>query len=124
MQNAADVWPRSRLLSDPPASRQPRSVQSKGAQRTMQTLEQYFQQEDTPSADSPVGRVMLRVVAKYPTLSFEQARDKAHGLLADAAKRKKFTLPAVYSEQELADQKTASAAYWKQRAVQTVQATA
>ena len=37
----------------------------------MATLSQYFERHDTPMADSPVGRTMAKVLAKYPEMTFE-----------------------------------------------------
>ena len=72
----------------------------------MQTLEQYFSQGgNVPAAGSRVGILMAKVIEKYPGIELEEARAKANTLLLQAAGRKKYVLPAVLSEQELADQK-------------------
>ena len=64
------------------------------------TLEDYFARPDTPSAGSPVGTLMIRVLKKYPDLSHEAARAEARRLLAKAAGRFHFTAPRVLSPSE------------------------
>jgi hypothetical protein len=64
------------------------------------TIEAYFDRPDTPAANSPVGVLMVKIVAKYPII-FEDARQKAHELLDRAAKAKNYRTPQVYSEVEL-----------------------
>ena len=66
----------------------------------METLDQYFQRTDTPSANSPVGNLMARILAKFPESSFADARTKAHELLGQAAGRRKYQTPAVLSPEE------------------------
>jgi hypothetical protein len=80
-----------------------------------ETIEQYFSRTDTPSAESPVGKAMVKVKAKYPSLSFDDARAKARDLLHDAAGRKVYQTPTVYSEEELVARKAQSDAYWASR---------
>ena len=70
----------------------------------MATLSQYFERHDTPMADSPVGRTMAKILAKYPEMTFEEARAEAHVLLADAAKRRRYVAPEVLSVEEKAAQ--------------------
>jgi|HubBroStandDraft_6_1064221.scaffolds.fasta_scaffold618714_2 hypothetical protein len=77
-------------------------------------IEQYFKQTDSPSADSPVGLVMHRVLVKFPGITFQAAREKAHQLLDDAAKRKVFRV-LVFSEAETAEKQIRLASYWKRR---------
>ena len=66
----------------------------------METLEQYFARPDTPMAGSPVGVLMVRILAKNPGMEYENARSKAHSLLALAAKSKRYRTPRVYSPEE------------------------
>ena len=44
----------------------------------MATLSQYFEQHDTPMADSPVGRTMAKILGTYPQWTFEQVRAEAN----------------------------------------------
>ena len=67
----------------------------------METLAEYFDRPDTPAKGSPIGNLIPRVLEKYPELNFEQARAKAHDLLANAAKRWAYRTPPVYSASEL-----------------------
>ena len=85
-------------------------------------IQQYFEQPNTPSAGSPVGLVMQRVLVKYPGITLQEARVKAHELLTDAAKRQNYRV-LVFSETEIAAQQVRVATYWKQRS-ETVQPTA
>jgi hypothetical protein len=41
---------------------------------TMQTIEQYFQQSDTPAAGSPTGLAMVELIKLDRTITFEEAR--------------------------------------------------
>ena len=50
----------------------------------MATLSQYCEQHYTPMADSPVGRTMAKILAKYPQWAFEQARAEANLMSARA----------------------------------------
>jgi hypothetical protein len=70
-----------------------------------ETLEQYFDRRDTPSRNSPVGNTMVRILAKFPEISFTEARTKAHELLAIAAKSRVYRGPVVLSAEELAGRK-------------------
>jgi hypothetical protein len=42
------------------------------------TLEEYFEQPDTPAAESPVGVLMVRIIAKNPGIDLEGARAEAY----------------------------------------------
>jgi hypothetical protein len=68
-------------------------------------LEKYFGREDTPSRNSPVGKAMVRILAKYPGISFEEARTKAHELLNTAAKARNYRGPVVLSAEQLTERK-------------------
>jgi hypothetical protein len=63
-------------------------------------LETYFAQSDKPSKNSPVGVLMVRVLAKNPGMDFEQARQEAYSLLDRASRRRVYNVPAVYSVEE------------------------
>jgi len=80
----------------------------------MATLSQYFEQHDTPLADSPVGRTMAKILAKYPEMTFDAARAEAQVLLADAAKRRRYVAPVVLSVEEKAAQAAATKARFAQ----------
>jgi hypothetical protein len=69
------------------------------------TLFDYFANPDTPAANSTVGTLMVKILDKYPDMTFKAARAKAHCLLLEAAGKKRFNLPRVLSEAELAEQK-------------------
>jgi hypothetical protein len=76
------------------------------------TLQEYFEQSGTPAANSPVGVIMVKVLEKYSTLSFDQARTKANLLIQESAGRRRFVLPRVLSESELAEQKERLKTAW------------
>jgi len=78
-------------------------------------VETYFAQPDSPSANSPVGKLLVRILAEYPESTFASAREKAHELLAVAAKARVYRLPAVRSAEAIAARKEQAAAYWKNR---------
>ena len=44
---------------------------------TPATFQGYFEQPDTPAAGSPMGVLMLRILAKNPGIDFEEARVQA-----------------------------------------------
>jgi hypothetical protein len=75
-------------------------------------LQQHFERPETPAAGSPVGVVMVKVLEKYPALSFEEARDKATDLIQESAGRRRFVNPRVLSEAELAEQKEHLKTVW------------
>lgn len=81
----------------------------------METLEQYFERRDTPTKGSPVGQLIANITNKFPELSFDQCRKKAHELLLSAAKHKDFRLPAVRSAEGEAIRKAQFAAFTKSR---------
>jgi hypothetical protein len=79
------------------------------------TLFDYFAKPDTPAANSTVGTLMVKILEKYPGMSFEAARAKAHCLILESAGKKRFNLPRVLSEAELAEQKERLKTAWKPR---------
>ncbi len=64
------------------------------------TLAEYFQQCDSPMEHSPIGHLMLRILAKFPEMPFEQVRQKAKELMATAAGRTNFQIPQVLTDAE------------------------
>lgn len=84
----------------------------------MQTLAEYFARPDTPMPESPTALVMVKVLAKYPEMTFDDARVKANELLQVAAKRWRYVTPRVLSEQEKADASASFAAFNRSRVVQ------
>ena len=79
------------------------------------TLSDYFGKPDTPAATSTVGTLVVKILGKYPGMTFEAARKKAHCLLLEAAGKERFNLPKVLSEAELAEQKERLKTAWKPR---------
>lgn len=70
------------------------------------TLSQYFAQPGTrsanfPSANSPVGLLMVKILEKYPNTTFEAARTQANAMLDKAAGRFNYKMPRVYSADEM-----------------------
>jgi len=80
-------------------------------------LSDYFAKADTPAANSTVGTLMIKILEKYPGMSFEDARAKAHVLLWESAGKKRFNLPRVLSQTELAEQKERLKKAWEPRVV-------
>lgn len=77
------------------------------------TQEHYFARPDTPSRNSPVGTVMVKVLEKFPGMTFEEARAKANALIQESAGKKRFAMPKVLSEVELVEQKKRLKSVWK-----------
>lgn len=77
------------------------AVADANAELKPETLEHYFNRSGTPSRNSPVGNTMVRILAKYPGISFDEARTKAHELLTTAAKARKYRGPVVLSADEI-----------------------
>jgi hypothetical protein len=65
-----------------------------------ETLEQYFSRRDTPSPNSPTGNTIRRILAKFPEMSFDDARAKANEPLREAAGRRRYQAPTVLSADE------------------------
>lgn len=63
-------------------------------------IKTYFAQSDSPSAGSPVGNLMVKVLAKYPDLSFEAARAESQRLLDKAAGKVHLSTPQVLSVEQ------------------------
>jgi hypothetical protein len=62
----------------------------------------YFRQPDSPREHSPVGRLIVRILEKYPEMTCEAARAEAYRLLAIAAKGRVYRFPQVRSAKEKA----------------------
>lgn len=69
------------------------------------TIQGYFERPKTPAAGSPVGALMLRVLAKNLGMGFEDARAQANSLLQRAAGKKVYRQPIVLSPEEQAGEK-------------------
>lgn len=63
-------------------------------------LNDYFEREDTPSQNSPVGQVMLKLCEKRPEMSYEEMREYANALILKASGSKSFKMPRVLSVTE------------------------
>jgi len=61
---------------------------------------EYFARLETPSAGSPVGTLVVRIIDKNPNLGLEEARAQANAMLEKAAGRKTYSVPRVYSPEE------------------------
>lgn len=86
----------------------------------MTALLAYFERSDTPTADSPTGRTMVKILAKHPELTFDEARTEAGILLSDASRRRHYAAPPVLSVDEKAAALAATRArfaQWKPPAV-------
>ena len=70
------------------------------SQLNVQSVRDYFEQMDTPAEHSPVGKLMVRALAKNPGMSFEQVREEAHKLLDKAACRRVYGIPRGLSAEE------------------------
>jgi hypothetical protein len=66
----------------------------------METLEQYFARPDTPMGGSPVGVLMVKILAKNPGMDYEGAYIEARLLLSQAAGYKHWQMPTVLSPAE------------------------
>jgi hypothetical protein len=84
----------------------------------MQTLAEYFARTDTPMPQSPTALVMVKVLAKFPDMTFDDARTRANELLQVAAKRWKYSTPHVMSAEQQQQDKERFAAFNRSRLVQ------
>jgi len=82
-------------------------VRQRLSERREGKLEAYFAQADTPGANSPIGKLMVKVLEKFPTLTFEQTRTKANELQTEAAGKRKYVAPAVLTDEEQATRRKA-----------------
>jgi hypothetical protein len=83
-------------------------------------IEAYFAQGHTPSERSPVGALMVRVLAKNPGMGFERARHEANAMTQTqtAAGRRLFRIPVVYSPEEQAANRAKMVAAFSRSSVQ------
>jgi hypothetical protein len=79
----------------------------------------YFKQPDAPQQNSPVGRLIVRIIEKYPEMTCEVARAEANRLLAFAAKGRIYRFPQVRSAEEKAVAAERFAAWTSKQAVLT-----
>ena len=75
---------------------------ARGFEEDTMTLKEWFKEPDTPSENSPVGQMMVKVLEKYPNMTFEEARAEANSLLDQAAGRKNYRVPRVYTPEKKA----------------------
>jgi hypothetical protein len=75
----------------------------------------YLEREDTPAPTSPVGALMLRILAKNPRIDLEGARAEAHELLNRVAGKRVYRVPPVLTEEELAARRMARRARFVRR---------
>ena len=71
----------------------------------MEMIQAYFDRPETPAAGSPVGELMVKVLAKNPEMVFEEARKKANALLDKAGGSRVYRVPRVLNPVEQAEQK-------------------
>jgi hypothetical protein len=71
----------------------------------VETVQEYFGKTETPSAGSPVGELMVKVLDKNPDIGFWDARLLANALLDKAAGSRVYRFPRVLSPEEQAEQK-------------------
>jgi hypothetical protein len=69
------------------------------------SIYEYFERPDTPASGSPVGVLIVRIVEKYPSMEFKEARAQAKALLQQAAGRRIYRFPRVLSPEEQAREK-------------------
>lgn len=75
-------------------------------------IAEYFNQAHTPAPGSPVGTLMVKVLAKFPGMDFDTARAEANKLLDMAAGRKNYQTPKVLSDAEKAEQRERLKTAW------------
>jgi hypothetical protein len=56
------------------------------------TLQEWFKQSDTPLENSPIGKLIVRILEESPELSFEEARRQANECQQMAARGKRYVL--------------------------------
>lgn len=69
----------------------------------MDASEAYFARRDTPSRNSPVGRLMIRIMQEDKEVSFDDARTKAIECLARAAGKRNYAVKTPGQQQRDAD---------------------
>jgi hypothetical protein len=63
-------------------------------------LDEYFARPDTLGEDSPVGVLIVKILAKNRSISFADVRIEANRVIQIAAGKKNFAMPRVFSPQE------------------------
>lgn len=76
------------------------------------TVDEYFALTHTPAAQSLIGRLMVTILAKFPGITFDDARTKANELQQQAAGKYRYVTPRVLSAQEQATKTEATRAYF------------
>jgi hypothetical protein len=66
------------------------------------TINEYFMNPEKPAPGSPVGTIMLRILAKDPRVEYEEARSQAQRLLQKAARKNVYRVPRVLGPDERA----------------------
>lgn len=66
-------------------------------------LGEYFQMQNTPSKESPVGLLMQRVLEESPDLSFEEARNLAQTQLVKASGKRIYRVSTPGQDKERAE---------------------
>src|SRR5262249_19769846 len=96
---------RKGVLRDPDASSDSYSQVDPELAPRAAALVEYFAQPDTPAPGSPLGVLITKLVDRFPGLTFEQARIKAHGMLDRSASRRIYRVPAVLSQEQEQEQR-------------------
>lgn len=78
-------------------------------------MKEYFAGVDTPSENSPVGRLMVKILEQRPNLSYEVAREEANAMLQQAAGRFHYRTPIVLTPEQEADRRARLVAWTAQR---------
>ena len=56
------------------------------------TLQEWFKQDDTPSENSPIGKLIVRILEESPEMAFDEARKQANECQQLAARSKQYVL--------------------------------
>jgi hypothetical protein len=81
----------------------------------METLQEYFARPNTPASGSPVGELMMRVLAKDPGMTFDESRAEANTLQQKAAGKWNYRIPRVLSPEEQRTQRERLRTAWTLR---------
>ncbi|HEY2118630.1 MAG TPA: hypothetical protein VGH37_05550 [Candidatus Acidoferrum sp.] len=83
----------------------------------MAESEVYFARADTPSVNSPVGSLMVKVLGKFPNITFDEARVKANSLLNEAAGKRIYRIPPPLTDAEIEARRKAMKARFASKAL-------
>lgn len=89
------------------------AIESRKATLNAMSIHEYFEQSDTPAENSPMGVVMVRLLAKDPGMNLEQAHAKANELLKQAAGKRFYRVPPVLTEEEQEARRRALRAHFR-----------